>query len=223
MTTQAAALKDPTGLTELLKARLPYLRRDTLRRVANVVHALIVARTTRHTELALQLPGNSSVEARLRRLERCFQDEQLGEQEWLPLLLPLLPPGRLVMVLDRTHWEHGTQDLNLLVLGVVLAGFTLPLVWVALPHGGSSDMVTRQRLVARLLAHLPAKRWRVLIGDREFTGHEWFTFLRRRRVKRCLHIRLDTLVDGARVDEPSPMCRSVRLSASSIKPLSMAT
>ncbi|WP_293913563.1 IS4 family transposase [Deinococcus sp.] len=201
MMTQAAALFDPTGLTEILKARLPYLRSDTLRRVADVVNALIVARSTCHSALAPHLPGTSSTAAKLRRVERCLQDEQLGDAEWLHLLLPLLPPGKLILVLDRTNWEHGRHDLNLLVLGVVIAGFTLPLVWMALPHGGSSDMALRQRLVARLLGHLPARRWKVLVGDREFIGADWFSFLRRRKVKRCLRIRVDTLVDGARVDE----------------------
>jgi len=200
VTTQAAALNDPTGLPELLKARLPYLRSDTLRRVADVVNALIVARSTRHSALVPHLPGTSSTAAKLRRLERCFQDEQLGEAEWLRLLLPLLPPGKLILVMDRTNWEHGSADLNLLVLGVVIAGFTLPLVWLALPHGGSSDMALRQRLVARLLRDLPASRWKVLVGDREFIGQPWFSFLRRRKLKRCLRIRLDTLVDEARVD-----------------------
>ncbi|GAA4013151.1 IS4-like element ISDra1 family transposase [Deinococcus rubellus] len=103
--------------------------------------------------------------------------------------------------MDRTNWQHGTHPLNLLVLGVVIAGFTLPLVWVALSRGGSSDMLLRQRLVARLLQDLPALRWKVLVGDREFIGQDWFSFLRCRTIKRGLRIRLDTLVDAARVDE----------------------
>jgi len=111
------------------------------------------------------------------------------------------PPGRLVFALDRTNWEHGQADLNLLVLGVVLDGFTLPLVWTALPHGGSSDQAARQRLVARLLKIIPATRWRVLVADREFLGGEWFAFLRRRKVKRCIRVRLDTRVDGEPVSE----------------------
>ncbi len=84
---------------------------------------------------------------------------------------------------------------------MVLEGFTLPLVWVALPHGGSSNTAARERLVARLLKLLPAKRWKVLVADREFLGGDWFSFLRKRRVKRCIRIRLDTWVDGQRVSE----------------------
>lgn len=66
------------------------------------------------------------------------------------------PPGKLVFAVDRTHWQHGQADLNLLVLGVVVSGVTLPLIWEALPPCGNSDSAARMRLVARLLNHLPA-------------------------------------------------------------------
>ncbi|WP_415814843.1 IS4 family transposase, partial [Deinococcus marmoris] len=113
----------------------------------------------------------------------------------------LLPAGKLVLSLDRTNWEHGDTALNLLVLGVVLEGFTLPLVWVALDHGGCSDSATRERLVARLLKSLPAQRWKALVADREFVGKQWFTFLRKRRIRRVIRIRADSVVDELRVDQ----------------------
>lgn len=105
------------------------------------------------------------------------------------------PPGKLLFALDRTNWQHGQAELNLLVLGVVLSGVTLPLVWVALPHGGNSDSAARMRLVARLLQDLPACRWKALVADREFIGQAWFTFLRERRIPRCVRLRENTRLD----------------------------
>lgn len=97
--------------------------------------------------------------------------------------------------MDRTNWQHGQAELNLLVLGVVISGVTLPLVWVALPHGGNSDSAARMRLVARLLKHLPARRWKALVADRKFIGQEWFTFLQERRLPRCIRLRENTRLD----------------------------
>lgn len=51
------------------------------------------------------------------------------------------------------------------------------------------------RLVARLLKYLPAKRWRALVADREFIGEAWFTFLRQRRIPRCIRLRENTRLD----------------------------
>lgn len=53
------------------------------------------------------------------------------------------------------------------------------------------------RLVARLLQHLPARRWKALVADREFMGQAWFTFLRQRRIPRCIRLRENTRLDDA--------------------------
>ncbi|WP_439823019.1 IS4 family transposase [Deinococcus marmoris] len=162
---------------------------------------MIEQRTTNQQQWSQAMPGTSSPEAKKKRLGRCIQDPQLDRNFFLSFLISLLPAGKLVLSLDRTNWEHGDTPLNLLVLGVVLEGFTLPLVWVALDHGGCSDSATRERLVARLLESLPAQRWKALVADREFVGKQWFTFLRKRKIRRVIRIRADSVVDELRVDQ----------------------
>uniref|UniRef100_UPI00137A64E9 transposase n=1 Tax=Deinococcus alpinitundrae TaxID=468913 RepID=UPI00137A64E9 len=122
-------------------------------------------------------------------------------QVFLALLLVHLPPGKILMSLDRTTWEHGEAPLNLLVLGAVVHGYTIPLVWIALNHTGNSHTRARMWLVLKLLQALPATRWKGLVADREFIGAEWFRFLRRQGIRRAIRIRKDTLVDGLRAEE----------------------
>ncbi|MBB6017430.1 hypothetical protein HNQ04_002695 [Deinococcus radiopugnans ATCC 19172] len=57
----------------------------------------------------------------------------------------------MLLSLDRTTWERGESPLNLLVLGIVLHGYTVPLVWTALDHDGNSGTVKCIQLVSRLL------------------------------------------------------------------------
>ena len=97
-------------------------------------------------------------------------------------------------------WERGESPLNLLVLGVVLHGYTVPLVWTALDHDGNSGTVKCIQLVSRLLQALPAGRWKGLVADREFIGGEWFRFLRRKGIKRAIRIRRNAVVDELRID-----------------------
>jgi hypothetical protein len=129
MTDLQAACLEPIKLCHLLKERFPFLRIDTLQRAADVICALIEKQTTNQKNLANGLPGTSSPEAKRKRLARCFQDEQFDACV-LPFLISLLPKGKLVLSMDRTNWEYGETPLNLLVLGVVLEGFTLPLVFL---------------------------------------------------------------------------------------------
>lgn len=183
--------------TAYLKERLAHHRSDTLRRVAEVLFGILQAESTLHRKIALHIDREASQTSITRMVARTFHETQLTPQDVCDVLLPLLPTGRLTFVLDRTNWKLGATDLNLLVLGVALGDVVLPLNWKVLPHGGSSEMRARMFLVGQLLKRLPARRWAVLIADREFVGQEWFTFLRDRGIKRCIRIRESTLVDDS--------------------------
>jgi len=201
VTTPEPARTQPNEVLRHVKTLASHLRIDTLKRALDVVQAMITGQSVNLSVLSGHLPEESSVEAKKRRAERAFRDEQLTGELFLSLMLPLLPPGKLLLSLDRTTWEHGSSPLNLLVLGVVLHGYTLPLVWTALPHDGNSSTEIRQELVQRLLKALPARRWKGLVADREFIGGAWFAFLRQQRIKRAIRIRKDAVVDGLRIDE----------------------
>ncbi|WP_370657280.1 transposase [Deinococcus sp. KNUC1210] len=156
---------------------------------------MIAAQSVNHRDLGPHFPGVSSPEAKKRRVERAVRDEQLTLQVFVALLLVQLPPGKILMSLDRTTWEHGASPLNLLVLGAVVHGYTIPLVWVALDHTGNSDTRARMWVVLKLLQSLPAVRWKGLVADRELIGAEWFRFLRRKGIRRAVRIRKDTVLD----------------------------
>ena len=99
------------------------------------------------------------------------------------------------MSLDRTIWEHGESPINFLVLGAVVEGYTIPLVWMALDHTGNSSTRTQMWVVLRLLHLLPANRWQGLLADREFIGVEWFRFLRHQGIRRIIRLRHSDLID----------------------------
>ncbi len=167
----------------------------------DIVFAMVTARRVNQSDMCAHLPGASSIEAKKRWVERGCRDPQLTEPVFLAFLLALLPSGKLLLSMDRTTWERGDAPLNLLVLGVVLHGYTVPLVWTALDHDGHSGTVKCTQLVSRLLKALPASRWKGLVADREFIGGEWFSFLRRKNIKRAIHIRKNAVIDELRVDE----------------------
>lgn len=185
-----SAVPYATELTAHFKACVPSLRIDTLQRVVDVVLAMVSAESVNHRDLAPQMPGASDLESKKRRVERGVHDPQLTAQVFLALLLAHVPPGKLLISLDRTTWKHGQSPLNLLVLGVVVHGYTIPLVWTALDHTGNSDTKARIWLVLRLLE-----------ADREFIGQDWFRFLRRKGIKRAIRIKGDAVLDEIHASE----------------------
>ncbi|BDP43675.1 hypothetical protein DAETH_36440 (plasmid) [Deinococcus aetherius] len=119
-----------------LKAHLPHRRLDALRRLAEVLLALLQAESTLHRKIALQLPRDASLESKTRTVARVFHDAQLTPQDVTDVLLPLLPESKLTLIMDRTTWHDGHTPLNILVLGAILGGAVVPLVWSILPRPG---------------------------------------------------------------------------------------
>ena len=104
---------------------------------------MIAARSVNHHDLSAHMPGMSTPQGKKRRADRTFRDEQLDMGFFIALLVAHLPPGKVLLSLDRTNWEHGETPINFLVLGAVVHGFTLPLIWVPLDESGSSHTYAR--------------------------------------------------------------------------------
>ncbi|BDP41638.1 IS4 family transposase [Deinococcus aetherius] len=158
--------------------------------------AVLQAKDVRHAELAQRLPGGAKIESAVRRVERFFDRHPLDQQDTARLVLRLLPDtGPRTFLLDRTNWQLGNQHVNVLVLAVVWRGVAVPLLFELLPHGGSSDQLTRQTLLDDALTLLTAQQVEVLIADREFIGHDWLDDLLTRGVHCCIRLRNNTLLD----------------------------
>ena len=198
MHTSFTAHPQGTELAQHFKVLAPFLRIDTIRRFVDTVLAIISAQSVTQSDLAPNMPRNSSIEAKSRRVERTMQDSQLTADLFLILMLTQLPKGKLLLSIDRTNWERGEASLNLLVLGVVVNGYTIPLVWTTLDHSGNSDTKARQWLILQLLKYLPAQRWLGIVADREFIGAAWFRFLRRCKIRRALRIKKSARINGLR-------------------------
>ena len=136
----------------------------------------------------------------------------LGRTGFRPKRTRLSKPG-LPLRTPARNWTFGQHDHNILVIGAVFAGYAIALVWNVLDHGGARSTTARIELLDRLLTVVPARHIKVLLADRragpvgavlpktEFVGQAWFAALAKRRLKRCIRIREDTLVDDLTVRE----------------------
>lgn len=114
------------------------------------------------------------------------------------VLAHLRDEQQLLLVLERTNWKLGQQDINILLLSVRWQTFSFPLSWTLLPHSGNSNMATCIALVEHLLPLLQGKRL-FLTADREFIGSEWFVALRRMNISPVIRLRADRVVEGSPV------------------------
>lgn len=143
----------------------------------------------------VQLPGTRAI--RYQRLLR-FVQFQLPDGVFTRFALSFHPVGKVDLILDRTNWKLGQQDVNILLLSAVWNGFALPLMWTLLPHGGSSSQVIRNALLERFLQVCPVERIGGLLADREFIGKDWFACLDQHGITPCIRLTARTTLGSSR-------------------------
>lgn len=101
--------------------------------------------------------------------------------------------------MDRTNWEFGETDHNLLVISAQMGDTAIPLLWKALNKAGNSNAGERISLMTWLLRVLPKEKIAGLLADREFIGVAWLSWLIARDIPFVTRVKenmIATLPDG---------------------------
>jgi hypothetical protein len=162
--------------------------------IARFVMALITVRTVSLATLASVLNAAVEVASNEKRIKRFFGTISIEEEMLARCVLAWLPKEPYLLTLDRTNWQLGGVDINILMLGIAHEGMAYPLLWTVLPHAGNSDTQERLALVDRLLAFLSHQQIEALVADREFIGEDWFAGLKARRIAFVMRVKSNTRI-----------------------------
>ena len=167
--------------------------------LAHFLLALIKVRSVNLAELATGFGGQAKVESHYKRLQRFFRSFEFDYDDLARLLVRLVPVGEgpWYLTMDRTNWQFGKADLNLLVLGIVHHGIAVPIFWTVLDKAGNSNTAERIALLQRFLAVFGVDRIAALLADREFVGADWFTWLQQQRIPFHQRLKRDTLIPNS--------------------------
>lgn len=99
--------------------------------VAQFLVALLRVRTVNLAEIATAFCGDAKPESHDRRIQRFFKDFSLTRAQVIALVTRLLPlDEQWILCLDRTNWQFGSANINILVLAVAYHGVAVPLLWM---------------------------------------------------------------------------------------------
>jgi transposase len=84
---------------------------------------------------------------------------------------------KMHLILDRTNWKFGSQDINYLVLAVRVGKIVFPLFWTLLDHQGNSDTKARMDILNKFKEAFGLDKILSFSADREFIGKEWISYL----------------------------------------------
>lgn len=125
----------------------------------SIVLSLIDPQNVQHHAFCKHLPCKEAtlLKSKLERIRRFFKYQEIDLIVFAKALLttffphqgPTTPPF-MHLLLDRTNWKFGRQNINYLVLSVRLEDhphMIFPLFWTLLDHQGNSDAKERIALL----------------------------------------------------------------------------
>ena len=187
-------MTDLRSLERTLADNLPW-NKARIKFVARFLLALYSQRTVNLARLATAFAGQASEAAHDKRLQRFLHSFEVPYAQVARLVVKLLgAPGPYTLALDRTNWQIGAVDINILLLSIVWHDIGFPLVWFVLPHAGNCDTTERITLLTIFIDLFGVENIQCLLGDREFVGKAWFTFLKTKRIPFQMRLKKDTRV-----------------------------
>jgi hypothetical protein len=152
--------------------------------VSQFVIALLKSRSVQFCEVAPHLNDAVKLASNETRIQDFFREVDVNYLVLAHLLLRLLPAtGKLRLCLDRTEWDFGRCQVNILLVSVGRGTFQVPLYWELLDNrSGNSNAADRIALLKACVQVLGKDRIGLVVGDREFVGHIWLNWLRENKL-----------------------------------------
>lgn len=150
---------------------------------------VIKSRNVQFKEVGLQFTTDAKVESNERRIQSFFKDFEFDYEQVALLLVMFLPKGKLSLSIDRTEWDFGTYQCNILMIVARYEDVGIPLFWDLLDNkSGNSSTQNRKDLIGKVISLVGTDRIGVIVGDREFIGHEWLKYLKDNNIRFCMRM-----------------------------------
>lgn len=180
-----------TNLVNIGKLYNKTMNKSRIDFLQSVVYAMIASRSVQYGEIADKMGGDADEMSKLRRIQRFMADYPLDYDLVLAFLLLMLPPkSKVSLVLDRTEWEFGNQNHNILVVSIYTHGIGFPIWFECLDNkGGNSCTDDRMYVLECCIKYLGKDRIKSVIGDCEFIGEAWVKYLLNLKINFFLDLR----------------------------------
>lgn len=180
-----------TSEIKKLLDRFPILKNLSRKKfLAMYILALINGRNVQFCETANHLNPKVKNESNEIRIQDFYRETNLNFDQLALLFFCVFPSSqKLDIIIDRTEWDFGKYQCNILMIVISNRTLTLPFYWELLDNkSGNSHTQDRIDLVKKCLTILAPSRIGLVLGDREFIGQVWFKYLKDNKIKFCFRI-----------------------------------
>lgn len=162
--------------------------------------ALISTETVNLKRLACALLGQAKSDSSYRRLQRFFSSFRVDYNAIAKFIMLIFNfnKGKYYLILDRTNWQWGKKNINILFLCVAYKKIAIPVLWLVLNKKGNSSTRERIALVQRFVSMFGSNNISGVLGDREFVGKFWFGYLKNCNIPFYFRIKKDAITNNTR-------------------------
>jgi hypothetical protein len=142
--------------------------------------SMIDQNSVQHHALTKMMQSEFPIKSKLERIRRFLKSQDIDQIIFAKALIAgvwgdNIPKMHLMM--DRTNWKFGKQNINYLVLAARVGKITFPLFWNMLDHQGNSDSTMRIELLNKFKQAFGLNKILSFSADREFIGKDWWCYL----------------------------------------------
>ncbi|NBB30347.1 transposase [Cellulophaga sp. BC115SP] len=149
-----------------------------------------MARAIQFCEIAHHLNDDAKLSSNEIRIQDFFREVEIDYHQVAILLNCLVPAKKKLRVcIDRTEWDFGKTQFNILMIVVGYGDFQIPLYWELLDdNSGNSSTQDRKNLLELCLSILDKERIGYIVGGREFIGHSWIKYLKDKGIRFVMRV-----------------------------------
>ena len=157
--------------------------------------SIILTRSVVFSEIATELNDEVEFASNIRRIQRFMKDYQLSYEQIALMIAFFLPKGKWEVSIDRTNWQLGKKDFNILSVTVYVKGIGVPVWFEMLDNsGGNSNEGQRIDVFDKLKGLFGSGQISCVYGDREFIGQRWVGYLVKQEIDFYIRVKCNTRV-----------------------------
>lgn len=163
--------------------------------------ALLVTRTVNLNKIACAITSDAEQTSRYRRLQRFFAEFCIDFDVIAGFIFKLffIAGEKWYLTIDRTNWQWGKSDINILTLAIAFKGIAIPIYWELLDNnGGNSDTAARIALLQKFIKQFGKDCIAGVLADREFIGSDWFAWLLTEKLPFYIRIKKNIITTNSR-------------------------
>ena len=157
--------------------------------LCSILEGIIKSRSVIFSEIADKIDSPAKVESTERRIQSFFKEASIDYNQLMIFFLSFVHHDELTLSIDRTEWDFGKTQVNILCVVVSIGKMAVPLYFEMLDNNsGNSNYGDRIALFKKIVGLLGKARVKMLIMDREFIGYKWLSWLRKMGIPFCVRV-----------------------------------